>query len=180
MTVKNSWFRKVVFVVFVVSALIVAISMVTFAQGNSGKPAEPASAQATTPKTPDDFTAVYVFSGAAANLPDANSKIATSVHCTNMGANDVNVLVEIADYDGDPIISSGSFALPSGQTRTVSTQNTAVYSEDIVIPAFTDDIGQGNGRIYVDAAATLICTAQTLDPIGAPPSFVVNLDLYPW
>ena len=83
----------------------------------------------------------------------------------------------ISDFDNDPTIE-GTVTIPSGGTRTFSSQNTALYSEDFTMTT-TDNINQGVGRILANSTSSrVICTAQVLDPVGNPPSYVVKLTLF--
>ena len=67
---------------------------------------------------------------------------------------------------------------PNG-TKTASTQNTIIYFEDAPIGGSpgTGTIKQGSGQI-LSSTPTIICTAQTLDPLNAPPFFVTRLKLF--
>ena len=100
-----------------------------------------------------------------------------TIHCTNAGAAPVQVRVEISDFDNAPTIS-GTLTIPSSGTRTYSSQATNFYAEDFTMST-TDNIDQGSGRIMTNSGpAKVICTAQVLDPVGNPPEYVINLDLF--
>ena len=101
----------------------------------------------------------------------------TSVHCTNLGGAPVNLHVEFADFDYTPVYT-GTFSLAANRTATISSRNTAVYAEDVVIDTTADTINQGFGRVSVDSGQPVICTAQVLDPTNDPPNFIVNLDIF--
>jgi hypothetical protein len=99
------------------------------------------------------------------------------VHCTNIGTTNVQVQVQIADFDNSPTIE-GTLTIPPGGTRTFSSQLTNLYVEDSTMTT-TDNIDQGSGRILASTTSSrVICTAQVLDPVGNPPSYVVKLTLF--
>jgi len=126
---------------------------------------------------PAGFTVLYTFTGAKDTQAGGTNSGATTVHCTNAGAANVQVRVEISDFDNAPTIS-GTLTIPPSGTRTYSSQNTNLYAEDFTMST-TDNIDQGSGRVLVNSSsAKVICTAQVLDPIGNPPEYVINLDLF--
>ena len=126
---------------------------------------------------PPGFTVLYMFTGARDTQAGGTNSAATSVHCTNAGAANVQVRVEISDFDNAPTIS-GTLTIPPNGTRTYSSQATNLYAEDFTMST-TDNIDQGSGRILANSSsARIICTAQVLDPVGNPPAYVVNLDLF--
>jgi hypothetical protein len=135
----------------------------------------------------DEFTVLYTFSGARdtqyydADTTPINSA-ATVVHCTNAGSDLVQLRVEIYDFN-DRYTLSVTEAIDSNYTLTFSTQDTWLYYDDAIITrtqtVSTSNIDQGSGRIMVDnPSAKIVCTAQVLDPLGNPPSYVVKLTLY--
>jgi len=126
---------------------------------------------------PDGFTVLYTFTGARDTQAGGTNSGATAVHCTNAGAANVQVRVEISDFDNTPTIS-GTLTIPPSGTRTYSSQATNFYVEDFTMST-TDNIDQGSGRVMANSSsAKIICTAQVLDPVGNPPSYAVKLTLY--
>lgn len=122
---------------------------------------------------------VFRFSGATDDGeqggPDRTE--ATSVHCTNVGSVDAGVEVQVFDFGGTVFV--GSATIPPGHTRTFSTQNTTIYFEDVILggPPGTGPIDQGWGQVLA-VPRDIICTAQTLDPLGDPPAFVTGLEMF--
>ena len=126
---------------------------------------------------PPGFSVLYTFSGAADTQNSTNTS-ATSVHCTNAGTANVQVIVEISDFDNSPTIS-GTLTLVPNRTATFGSHGTALYIEDVTLTATADNIDQGSGRVSINpSSAKVICTGQVLDPLNNPPEFVINLDLF--
>ncbi|NTU65223.1 MAG: hypothetical protein HGB05_17935, partial [Chloroflexi bacterium] len=114
---------------------------------------------------PEGFTVLYTFTGARDTQAGGTNSGATSIHCTNAGAANVQVRVEISDFDNAPTIS-GTLTIPPSGTRTYSSQATNLYAEDFTMST-TDNIDQGSGRVLANSSsAKIICTAQVLDPVG--------------
>ena len=126
---------------------------------------------------PPGFSVLYTFSGAADTQNSTNTS-ATSVHCTNAGTANVQIMVQISDFDNVPTIS-GTLTIGSNQTATFSSHATIFYTEDVFLTATTDDINQGSGRVLINpSSAKVICAGQVLDPLNNPPEYVINLDLF--
>ena len=126
---------------------------------------------------PAGFTVLYNFTGARDTQNAATNSAATSIHCSNAGQSSTQVIVELTDFDANPTISA-TVTIASNKTATVSSQATVLYSEDAILTS-PDDLNQGSGRVLVSAGADgIICTAQVLDPVGNPPNYIINLDLF--
>ncbi len=126
---------------------------------------------------PAGYTVLYTFTGAKDTQAGGTNSAATAVHCTNAGAASVKVWVQISDFDNTPTIS-GTLTIPPSGTRTYSSQLTSFYAEDFTMST-TDNIDQGSGRVMAKGSSSkVICTAQVLDPVGNPPNYVINLDLF--
>jgi hypothetical protein len=117
------------------------------------------------------LSVLVMFTGAA---NDAARNIATSVHCTNFGASDVQAEMQFFSSNAGDVFTDSATIDPN-RTWTFSTQNTVAYVDDSNLA--TGDLDQGSGRVLVDADH-LICTAQVLDPNGDPPVFMVKLPLF--
>ena len=127
---------------------------------------------------PAGFTVLYIFTGARDTQNAGTNSAATSIHCSNAGESTTEVIVELTDYDASPTTISSTVSIQPNRTATFSSQATALYSEDDILTSL-DDLNQGSGRVLVSAGAdSIICTAQVLDPVGNPPSYVINLDLF--
>lgn len=144
----------------------------------------PAMGQAQT-KTSSHLTSAalplrYRFSGAAddGQQGGASRAKATAVHCTNLSATNNQVEVQVYQYDGVSVFT-GTASIPPNRTYTFTTQATTVYFDDVTLGGFpgTAAIYQGSGRILAQSGE-LICTAQVLDPLNLPPTFVTQLTLY--
>lgn len=126
-----------------------------------------------------DLVEVYRFTGVTddGQKGSPNRKKATAIHCTNVANTNNQVEVQVFQYDGTSVYT-GTATISPNRTFTFSTQNTAIYFDDVVLGGLgTDNIYQGTGRVLAQSKQ-VICTAQALDPFNLPPSFVVNLDLY--
>lgn len=151
----------------------------TYAQNitNGNKQEAESSGQRAPADVPSGYSAIYVFPGARDDAAVPGTSSGTAVHCTNLGIAIVNVHVEFADFDYSPVYS-GTYSLAPNYTATITSRDTAVYSEDLIINADIDSINQGFGRVSVDNNQPVICTAQVLDPTNNPPNFIVNLDIF--
>ena len=136
--------------------------------------------KADTDLTVEGLSTLYRFSGVSddGEQGSTNRRKATSVHCTNIGSTDTQVEVQVFQYNGTDVFT-GTVTMPPNRTFTFSTQNTAIYFEDIVLGGVpgTDAIYQGSGRV-LSSNPGVICTAQVLDPLNVPPVFVSNIELF--
>ena len=165
---------------FLASLLVLVLAMVVYAQGHGGD-REPEGGgmvgDGLSDPPPAGFTVLYTFTGARDTQAGGTNSGATVVHCSNAGAANVQVRVEISDFDNAPTIS-GTLTIPPSVTRTYGSQATNLYVEDFTMST-TDNIDQGSGRVLANSSsAKVICTAQVLDPVGNPPNYAVKLALY--
>ena len=116
----------------------------------------------------------YIFTGVANHPTAATRQIATSVHCTNFGSTAIQAEIQLFSV-GAASAYGDTVTIVANRTWTFSTQNTAIYREDSILN--TGILEQGSGRILADKAE-LICTAQLLDPIGNPPDFIAELEMF--
>jgi len=130
--------------------------------------------------TPAGFKVLYMFTGARDTTPLATNSAATVVHCTNFDtANSATVIVEFADFDNIPSVSTAAIIIPLQQTRTFATQDTAFYAEDALTAPITDAIDQGSVRVLVQGSfKKLICMAVVLDPVNNPPTYTHTLPAF--
>ncbi len=143
---------------------------------------QPQSAQSVTSaaslSAPADL--LYVFSGVTDDGAQggASRKEATAVHCSNFGTTDAQVEVQLYQFDGATVYT-GSTTIQVNRTWTFSTQNTLIYSDDVIVGGNpgTNAISQGLGRILADQTS-IVCTAQVLDPLNNPPQYMANLTLF--
>jgi hypothetical protein len=105
--------------------------------------------------------------------------IAAAFHCTNVDTVDVEIGVEIFDFNGTPLNDvsafNGSKVLLSGETRTFATANTLAYDEDEII-TLSSDANQGSARISA-TSKKIICSAQLFDSVNAVPVLMTPLTL---
>jgi hypothetical protein len=127
-----------------------------------------------------DLSVLYTFSGVTddGEQGSASRREATSIHCTNLDAGDVQVEVQIYQWNGTDVYT-GTVTMPPNRSFTFSTQNTTIYFDDVILGGSpgTDAIFQGSGRV-LSASPRVICTAQALDPLNYPPVFMDKLALY--
>jgi hypothetical protein len=121
----------------------------------------------------------FLFSGVSddGNQGGGDAQEATSVHCTNVGVDPVNIEVQIFNYDGS--VYTATISLGPDNTATFSTQATAIFFDDVIVGGIpgTPAIYQGHGRVLANGWS-VICSAQVLDPQGYPPAFLTGLEMY--
>ena len=123
---------------------------------------------------PVGYSVLYMFTGV---INDTSAREATVVHCTNFGANTVDVGVQA--WDRSPTTTySGTLTLNAGQTGTFATQNIVGFPQDEILGPLPPGIYMGSGRVLTQRHAHVICTAQVMDPTNDPPGFVVKLALF--
>jgi hypothetical protein len=106
-------------------------------------PAVPAIAAAT-----DPLKVIYRLSGVRDNGGAANTGLATVFFCTNFGDVEERVRISLrAEADGAP--TNNTFNFGPGQTRTLATHFTTVYSEEAQLDP---------GTFYEQGAATISAT----------------------
>lgn len=117
---------------------------------------------------PAGFKVVYLFTGAR-----AGGGIATSVHCTNVDpSKSVSIRVEFYAKTGGWVGFCTRADVTPAETKTFSTSNT-IYTDDCSMGSLS--MNQGSVRVLTDETIKVICTAQVLDAINFPPSFIVPL-----
>jgi hypothetical protein len=124
------------------------------------------------------LSVLYQFTGVAddGEMGSSARKKATSIHCTNVDATDVQVEVQIYQWNGTEVYT-GTLVMPPNRTSTFSTQNTFIYYDDVFIGGGTPAIFQGSGQIYA-SSPKVVCTVQVLDPLNYPPTFVTKLPMF--
>jgi hypothetical protein len=139
-----------------------------------------ANADAKIVSATNELSVLYQFSGVSddGEQGSTNRKEATSVHCTNVADVDVEIEVQLYQYNGTDVFT-GTISAPPNRTFTFSTQNTTIYFEDVLIGGVpgTPAIFQGSGRVLTDNPA-VICSVQVLDPFNYPPVFTAGLELF--
>jgi hypothetical protein len=147
--------------------------------GSSGRAPLDQSA-ARTDTAPDAAILLYLFSGVAddGSRGGALRLEATSVHCTNVGTLGAQIEVQFFNFTPTVVYTATAYAEP-GRTLTFSSQDTAIYYDDVYVGGDdgTDPIYQGHGRILA-GHAQVICTAQVLDARNSPPGFATTLTLF--
>ncbi len=122
---------------------------------------------------------IYVFSGVNDDgAKGSGSRTeATAVHCSNFGTTDALVEVQFYQFDGTTVYT-GSTTIDVNRTWTFSSQNTSIYTDDVIVGggSGTDAIAQGFGRVLA-AHTDIICTAQLLDPLNNPPTYITSLTM---
>ncbi len=114
----------------------------------------------------------------ATGARDSN-KVATVVHCTNIGSVDATVCIEVRDFDGFIGCTLDGVSVDASDTRTMATQDTVIYFEDAVCAA-PPTTEQGSVWIHVDPTQgrDIICSVQIVDKTSQPPAFATTLDLF--
>lgn len=108
----------------------------------------------------------------------STAAMATAIHCTNLDSVNVDIDIAFFEYNGTLACSIGAFGTPPGATRTQSTANTTVFSEDVVC-APVPTIGQGYAAVSTyPVRANIICSAELVSVFGDPPTTLGALDVY--
>ena len=171
----------VVVVLGLVLGLTLSAAMGVYAQGGGEEEKERdsqgVSGEGLNDPPPAGMSVLYTFTGARYETTTGR-QVATVVHCTNYGAEDATVAVEIFEWDDlAPARFLGQTVIPSNYTVTFSTQETNIYRDFLMSQATAENINQGSGRVSSDKR-TLICTAQVIDPADYKPYFAIRLPLY--
>jgi hypothetical protein len=154
---------------------VAALSLLLVAGAASAQdpPAERTRAAGAGGETPLANVAIYRVTGVR-----ESAGAATVFHCTNLGAANASITINIRDFDGVQLCSMSFAGLPTNQTATFATSNTTLFEEDRIcsnLPAV-----DGYAVLLADnvGSTRLICTAQVLDPVAATPVFATTLDLF--
>lgn len=108
---------------------------------------------------------IYIAPGVRDNGGAANVGVATVIHCTSMSMVDETVSIEIRNYDGALKSSISQFIRPT-ETKTFTTHNTALFSEDRFLN--TGLINQGSARIKA-TTSSVVCTSMIVDAASTVP-----------
>ena len=160
--------------ILIVLGMVAVVGLVTFKIAETGKARE----GQTSSEAMNSLQLLYQFTGVTddGEMGSSNRKKATSIHCTNVDTTDVQVEVQIYQWNGTDVYT-GTLIMPPNRTSTFSTQNTFLYYEDVFIGGGTPAIFQGSGQIYA-SSPKVICTVQALDPLNYPPTFVTKLPMF--
>jgi hypothetical protein len=105
------------------------------------------------------LTTIYLGTGIRDNAADGDAGIATVFNCTNVSGVSVDVRFLILAFNG-AIVASHLQRISHGDTDTVSTDNTAVFSDGSVLN--TGSVNQGAVNIESTESA-VFCTATMVD-----------------
>ncbi len=120
---------------------------------------------------PAGFSVLYMFTGVA-----NNSKVATSVLCTNFGSTPTTIGIQFfLPGGGITGLTPYTDILAANETSTYSTQPTFFGGGASLDTAVVE---QGAGRVLVQGHSQVICTAQLLQPGSNTPTFMVRLPLF--
>jgi len=112
---------------------------------------------------------LYMFTGARSIL-GASGTAATSIHCSSFAT--VATTVHVQWFSGGGALQASlQTILNFGESKTFSTRDTEFYAEI----SSSLNLTNGSARVLAEGSANVICTAQVLDPIGDPPSYIVAL-----
>lgn len=95
------------------------------------------------------------------------AEVAVVVSCTNLDSGNVGVSLEFFAFSG-LVSGSGETTIPAGYTRTIATQDTVLYAEDLLAPA---TLNQGSLRISA-SSTKLMCNVVMVEDASAAPSMV--------
>ena len=125
---------------------------------------------------PPGFRVIALFTGVR-----ATDTVAVAVHCSNLDkTKTAEVKVEFINFDGT-MEGEDSFFIAPGFTSTFTANTDSgdaeFYSEDSkTVLAFA--LNQGSIRVLSKGTGKVFCSAQVLDAIGDPPSFIQDLPVF--
>jgi hypothetical protein len=115
---------------------------------------------------------LYLFPGLFDNGGGGQVGVASAFHCSNVrGDAPQTVQVVVYNYNGT-IVANMSALIDAASTFTVTTKDTALYSEDLILN--TGAVYQGLG-VILGSSPFIVCTAQVLDASKAIPT---GIDLH--
>lgn len=164
-----------------VKAIVAALpflALLTATAANSQNRATEAVPPARVLKGPDATSAtptlktLYRFSG----VRDGNAgpwAIATAVMCSNVTGNPINAVLRIFGVAGTQY-ANAAFVVPPSNTYTVVTRTIPTYPAQLNLGLSA--VSQGLGVIASDREG-LRCTAQVIDALNSPPTFVGSLNM---
>jgi hypothetical protein len=123
------------------------------------------------------YKVLYMFTGV--HNKTAAPKFATVTYCTNVGPEQIEVVVQYFDTTGQGQAATAGGLIASNGTKTFSTQAIASFAN--VVNAYASDIDHGSGRVLVTDTSTVkvVCAAQTLAlGSGDVPTDVSTLDMF--
>jgi hypothetical protein len=117
----------------------------------------------------DPLQIIYVFPGARDDgLPNATG-VATSVTCSNIGPTSENVQFVALNFLANPV-ANASITMLSGQTRTASTKDTALFSEDLFLNSMGPVRLDQGVMVILATSINFHCTAMIVDAAAAVPN----------
>ena len=152
MSVFRTAVRRTSFKTASLLGFIVAVSVVTEPRARAG--------------VGDPLLQVYVFPGVRDSGGAAGTGVATSVHCFNYSGATEKVTYVVANFDGS-IKANLNLSIGNQQTRTVSTHDTVLFAEDLILN--TGIVNQGTFGV-LSTTRNIVCTAQVLDASAATPN----------
>jgi hypothetical protein len=105
------------------------------------------------------LTTIYIGTGIRDDAGDGNAGIATVFNCTNVSGVSVDVRFLVLTFNG-AIVASHLQRISHGDTDTVSTDVTAIFSDGSVLD--TGSVNQGAVNIESTESA-VFCTATMVD-----------------
>ena len=119
------------------------------------------------------LTRIYRFTGLVTTSRAANTGLQVAAHCTNWApSGSINVRFDVHDFNG-ALVATSTIALPGRNTRTYSTQTTALFFDDsVVVPMGI--IHQGSLEIFA-TGAQVHCSAQLVNAASTSAAGVVTL-----
>ena len=152
-------------------SLLAAVAPAAFAWADAGTAAKIPSPPIASPE--GLLPPIYRITGVRSSVA-----MATDIHCTNLDSVNVDIYVAFFEYTGALACSIGSAATAPGNTRTLSTADTAVFSEDAFCGS-VPVIGQGYAAVSTfPVKANIICSAELVSVLGNPPTTLGALDVY--
>jgi len=164
---------------FLAALLLVGGAAVAAGRGAPDRPAEGSAGAESPVGVCPSLRVLARFSGVTDDGLQGGGarKEATSILCTDFGTTNIPVTIHLFQWSGS-LVGEGSVTMTPGDSYTFSTQNTTIYFDDVILGpgGGTPAIFQGSG-VILSTGGDVLCTAQSLDPLGYPPSFVARLQI---
>ena len=100
----------------------------------------------------------------------SNAGQATTIYCSNLSQNPVNVQVRAFHANGLLAGTAKIASIGGGDTAHFSTHDTAAFGD--VVNALNTGIMEGRARIFSEVPNPIVCAADVVDAAGFPPSMI--------
>ena len=107
------------------------------------------------------LTTIYIGAGVRDNATAGDAGIATTFHCTNVSGVTADLRILVLTFNG-AISANRTLTIEHGDTRTMSTDQTGVFTEDVLLQ--TGSVNQGVVNIEATQSG-IFCNATIVDDV---------------